>query len=139
MSAAKKILFICVGNSFRSPMAEGFAREYGRAAVEVKSAGTSACGIVSDSVVEAMAEKSIDIGSQTSDQLTVEMIDWADAVVTLGCQTTKSLCPADFKGAKYDWPIEDPIGMPIGFTRKVRDEIESRVVKLVKELTKEGG
>ncbi len=49
----KRILFVCVGNTCRSQMAEGFARRYGGEGVEVRSAGTSAAGYVSKSTVKA--------------------------------------------------------------------------------------
>ncbi len=134
MSAKKKILFLCVGNSCRSQMAEGFAKVYGRGRVEVRSAGTAASGIVNRQAVEAMKEKGIDISSQTSDQLTDEMLEWADVVVTMGCCSADELCPVDFKGRKYDWPVDDPLGRPWEVMQRVRDDIEARVKALLEEL-----
>jgi len=133
LSDIRKILFVCVGNTCRSQMAEGFARFLGRGRVEARSAGTSASGYLNGTTIEVMRERGIDIGGQTSDQLTGEMLDWADVVVTMGCCSADDICPISFKGQKYDWPIEDPLGIPIEDTRRIRDEIEERVRRLIDE------
>lgn len=137
MAVKKKILFVCVGNSCRSQMAEGFARSLGGDLVEVKSAGTSASGIVNRDAVEAMREKGIDITGQTSDNLTDEMLKWADAVITMGCCSADDLCTAAFAGIKEDWPIEDPLGRPPEVMERVRDDIDERVGRLLSELSEE--
>ena len=134
MAGKKKILFVCVGNSCRSQMAEGFAKAYGRNEVEVKSAGTCASGIVHKGAIQAMSEKGVDISAQTSDQLTDDMIEWADMVVTMGCCSADELCPAFGKAEKYDWPIGDPLGRPWEVMQSVRDDIEERVKKLLKDI-----
>ena len=128
---AIKILFVCVGNTCRSQMAEGFARLHGKGIVEVRSAGTSASGSVNRSTIEAMKEIGIDISGQTSDQLTNEMLGWADVVVTMGCCTADKFCPVDFRGSTYDWKIEDPLGRPWAVMQRVRDDIEKRVRELI--------
>ncbi|MBI5560882.1 MAG: arsenate reductase ArsC [Deltaproteobacteria bacterium] len=130
----KNILFVCVGNSCRSQMAEGFAAAYGKDKAEVKSAGVAASGVVNRSALEAMKEKGIDIKGQTSKQLTSEMIRWADVVVTLGCCGAEELCPVGFKGEKYDWPVDDPLGLPWEAMRRVMDDIEKRVKRLIEGL-----
>lgn len=126
-----KVLFVCVGNTCRSQMAEGFARTYGKGKIEVKSAGTSAAGYVNSSTIEAMKEAGIDISAQTSKQVTDEMMDWADVIVTMGCCSADSLCPVTFKGKKYDWKIDDPLGRPWAVMERVRDDIEERVKGLI--------
>jgi arsenate reductase len=128
---ATKILFVCVGNTCRSQMAEGFAKHHGKGLVEVRSAGTSAAGSVNRSTIQAMMEVDIDISGQRSDQLTNEMLGWADVVVTMGCCPADQFCPVDFKGRKYDWKIEDPLGRPWAVMQRVRDDIEKRVKELI--------
>ncbi len=127
----KRILFVCVGNTCRSQMAEGFARRYGGEGVEVRSAGTSAAGYVSKSTVKAMEEVGIDISGHASKQLTEEMLEWADVVVTLGCRPASELCPVTFKGEKLDWKIDDPLGRPWEVMVRVRDDIEKKVRGLI--------
>jgi len=133
----RKILFVCVGNTCRSQMAEGFAGFYGKDAAEVKSAGTSAMGFVNKSTIEAMKEIGIDISGHTSKQLTYEMMEWADVVVTLGCPPASSLCPTSYRGGKLDWNIGDPLGKPMDVMRAVRDDIGRRVKELIDEQDRE--
>lgn len=128
---ATKILFVCVGNTCRSQMAEGFARKYGAGKVEGRSAGTAASGYVNRSTVDAMDEIGIDISIQSSTQLTDDMIEWADVVVTLGCAPADEICPPSYKGRKIDWKIDDPLGRPWQVMQKVRDDIESKVRELI--------
>lgn len=129
----KKILFVCIGNTCRSQMAEAFALRHGEGKVEILSAGTNAFGSVHPDTIEAMRDIDIDISAQTSDQLTGEMIDWADTIVTLGCCTADELCPVTFEGEKLDWPIDDPFGRPSIVMERVRDDIEERVKELIGE------
>lgn len=136
-SPRRKLLFVCVGNTCRSQMAEGFARHYGKNAVDVLSAGTNAMAIVNSSTIEAMKEIGIDISSHASKQLTYEMIEWADVVVTLGCLPASSLCPASYAGGRLDWNIADPLGGPAGVLRAVRDDIGRRVRELIDEQGRE--
>ena len=128
-----KILFVCIGNACRSPMAEGFARFYGKGNVEAKSAGTSALGRIVTPTKEVMMEAGIDISGQTSDQLTGEMIEWADVVVSMSNSIADEICPSTFKGRKIDWAVVDPIGMQMDTYRRVRDELEGRVKVLLDE------
>jgi len=127
----KKVLFVCVGNTCRSQMAEGFANCFGKGKIEARSAGTSAAGIVNSYTIDAMKEIGIDISGHASDQLTREEIEWADIVVTLGCASADTLCPASFDGKKYDWKVPDPLGRPWGFMQMVRDSIGERVKGLI--------
>jgi len=112
-------------------MAEGFAKFYGNGKVEVRSAGTAASGFVNKSTIEAMKEIGIDISAQTSKQLTDEMLDWADLVVTMGCCSASDLCPVSFKGKMYDWKIGDPLGRPWEVMQQVRQDIEDKVKGLL--------
>lgn len=133
MESPRKILFVCVGNTCRSQMAEGFAKAIAGGKVEVRSAGTSAMGIVNRATADAMREKDIDISDQKSEQLSPEMFEWADVVVSMGGVPAEELCPGDYDGEKLDWPVGDPIGRPIDVMRKVRDDIEEKVRGLVGE------
>ncbi len=132
-SPRRKMLFVCVGNTCRSQMAEGFARHYGKDVVDVRSAGTNSMAIVNSNTIEAMKEIGIDISWHTSKQLTYEMMEWADVVVTLGGLPASALCPASYAGGKLDWNIADPLGRPPEVMRAVRDDIGRRVKELINE------
>src|SRR5438132_13276856 len=57
----KRVLFVCIGNSCRSQMAEGFARAYGSDVMEPHSAGLSPAAIVSPLTEKVMLEKNVDV------------------------------------------------------------------------------
>ena len=64
-------------------------------------------------------------------QLTQELAEWADVVVTMGCGDA---CPY-IPGKRYlDWELPDPKGQEIDAVRATRDEIERRVTALLTEL-----
>ena len=126
----KKVLFICVGNTCRSQMAEGFARAYSDGKIKVRSAGTAAYGEVVRPTIDVMNEKGIDVSRHTSEQLTSEQLEWADIVVSIADYT----CPGSFQGRKIDWRIHDPFGGSMDAYRISRDEIEYRVKSLIDDI-----
>ena len=124
------LLFVCVHNAGRSQMAEAFAKRYG---LKASSAGTVPASQVNPTVVEAMKEKGIDISSNVPRMLTSEMIRDASLVVTMGCSVEEA-CPrpmlAQMQKKLVDWDLPDPRGKTIAEVRKIRDEIEKRVMEL---------
>ncbi len=129
----RSILFVCVENAGRSQMAEAFAKEYGLPAM---SAGTVPAPKVNPTVVEVMKEKGIDLSQRTPKMLTLGMIEKASLVVTMGC-SVEEVCPkpmlAQMQKKIVDWQLNDPKGKSIDEVRRIRDEIEKRVIDLPKE------
>ncbi|MFC1678765.1 arsenate reductase ArsC [Elusimicrobiota bacterium] len=126
-----RVLFVCVENSCRSQMAEGFARALGEGAVDAHSAGSRPSGRVNETAMELMSEKGIDMGSHGSKGLDALPVGRWDCVVTMGCGDA---CPRLSARERRDWDLPDPKALPLDEFRKVRDEIEARVGKLVEEL-----
>jgi protein-tyrosine-phosphatase len=129
----KTVLFVCVENAGRSQMAEGFFRKYAPAGYSAVSAGTRPAGQVNPVAMEAMMEVGIDIGMQKSKIITDEMIRESVKAVNMGCMDSAE-CPVLFLNNPMDWGIEDPKGKNIEKVRIIRDEIERRVIELVKDL-----
>ncbi len=129
-----RILFVCVGNMCRSPMAEGFARAFGGEAVESYSAGTHATGVVSADSILTMEELGIDISRQTSKKLAAVPVDEMDVVVSMAPTPAARLVPRGFAGRALDWDVDDPVGAGLERFRRVRDDIEQRVRALLAEL-----
>ncbi|OGC05153.1 hypothetical protein A2276_04335 [candidate division WOR-1 bacterium RIFOXYA12_FULL_43_27] len=123
-----RILFVCVENSCRSQIAEGFAKKYGGDKVEVYSAGSKPSGLVNPDAVEVMKEAGIDISGQASKGFEQLPYNKFDLIVTMGCQ---DVCPFFPAKEKIDWQIEDPKGKGIEVFRKVRDEIGEKVKGLL--------
>jgi protein-tyrosine-phosphatase len=134
MREKKRVLFVCIGNSCRSPMAEGFARHYGSDVIEVKSAGVAPAPIVQLLTKKVMADKDVYI-----DDL------WPKDLVTIPSRNVDLLI--NMSGGKLpprgrmeirEWKIEDPIGKSEEVYVRVRDEIEALVLELIRELREDG-
>jgi arsenate reductase len=128
----KKILFVCLHNSGRSQMAEAFFNQLTKGNAMAISAGTQPAAQVNPTVVAAMRELGMEIGNQKPKSLTLEMMESADRVITMGCNVAET-CPASFIPTE-DWELDDPEGKSIEETRQIRDQIKTRVEVLVKEL-----
>lgn len=113
-------------------MAEAFFNQMAKGKARAISAGTKPAVHTDRSVVEAMQEIGIDIGKQKPKALTLEMMEKADRVITMGCGV-EDTCPASFVPTE-DWELEDPEDRSFEEVRKIRDTIRDRVEALVKEL-----
>ena len=133
-AAEKGVLFVCVENSARSQMAEGFLRQMAPH-IRVQSAGTRPGAHVSPEAVRAMREVGIDISGQEPKGVTQEMLA-GSAVINMGCMDREA-CPALFVEGGADWKIDDPSGADAGQVRAIRDQIRDRVRALVGEMSGE--
>ena len=103
----KTIYFLCTGNSCRSQMAEGWAKQHLADEWDVYSAGIEAHGI-NPNAVKAMNEVGVDISNQTSDIIDTDLLNNADFVVTL-CGDAADKCPMTPPHVKRDhWGFVDP-------------------------------
>jgi len=127
----KKILFVCIENSCRSQMAEGFAKVIGEGIVEVYSAGSRPSGKVDPMAIQIMQEIGIDISGQRSKGFLELSLKEFDYVITLGCQ---DVCPFVPANEHIEWQISDPKNKGLDFYRKIRDEIRSRVEEFIQGL-----
>jgi arsenate reductase (thioredoxin) len=134
-----KVMFLCTGNSCRSQMAEGFARELGKGVIEPHSAGLMAAGI-HPRAISVMKESGIDISGQKSKEIDETLLGEMDMVVTL-CGNAEDACPLTPSEIKrLHWPIKDPVGA-VGSEeeimrqfRRARDEIRGKIVRLIDTL-----
>lgn len=126
----KKILFVCVENAGRSQMAEAFFRKYVSKGFEAISAGTKPSAQVNPIVLQAMKEIGIDIENQTPKNISQQIIDESEQAINMGCIDNES-CPALFMKDVLDWQIPDPKGKSIEEVRKIRDQIEIKVINLI--------
>ena len=127
-----RLLFVCVGNSCRSQMAEGLAQDMGGERVVAESAGVSPGDRVAPKAVEVMAELGIDISHHRPKLLTKDALDRADRSLTMGCDA-RDLCPAPWLASSGGWEIEDPVGQGIEKYREVRDDIRRHLERLLEE------
>lgn len=130
------ILFLCTGNSCRSQMAEGWARQLGGSLFEVRSAGIETHG-KNPRAIAVMEEAGLDISRQESTRVTDAMLEQADLVVTV-CGHADEHCPVLPAGTnKEHWPLEDPAKAEgteeeiMNVFRASRDDIKQRVQDLL--------
>ena len=127
-----EVLFVCVHNAGRSQMAAGLVKLRSEGRVHVRSAGSAPGEEINPAVVEAMGEVGVDMSEEFPKPLTDEVVRAADVVVTMGCGDA---CPI-YPGKRYeDWDLEDPAGKDLETVRRIRDEIDARVQRLVAGLT----
>ncbi len=126
-----EVLFVCVHNAGRSQMAAALLERYAAGRVHIRSAGSEPASSLNPRVVEAMGEIGLDISREFPKPLTDDYVRAADVVITMGCDDT---CPI-YPGKRYeDWELDDPAGQDLDTVRRIRDEIDVRIKKLVGEL-----
>lgn len=131
---AKRVLFLCTGNSARSQMAEAFLRHLAGDRYEAHSAGMEPKGL-HPLTVQVMQEVGIDIRDQRSKAVKEYMgrMQFDDAVIV--CRKAEDDCPRINADAKriHRWLFEDPVRAEgtdeekLAKFREVRDQIEARV------------
>lgn len=133
------LLFLCTGNSCRSQMAEGWAKNLASDWLEVQSAGIEAHG-KNPRAIEVMQEAGVDISDQESTILTNEMLASADLFITV-CGHADEHCPVLPPGTRKEhWSLSDPAkaeGSELEIMeqfRATRDDIRLRVTELIKRL-----
>jgi len=126
-----EVLFVCVHNAGRSQMAAGLVKLRSEGRIHVRSAGSDPASEINPAVVEAMQELGVDLSEEFPKPLTDEVVRAADAVITMGCGDA---CPI-YPGKRYeDWELDDPADRDLEAVRRIRDEIDGRVQKLIDEL-----
>ena len=129
-----EVLFVCVHNAGRSQMAAGLVNLRSEGRVHVRSAGSAPADEINPAVIEAMTELGVDMTQEFPKPLTDEVVQAADVVITMGCGDACAIYP----GKRYeDWELDDPAGQDLATVRRIRDELDGRVQKLIGELLPE--
>ncbi|MBF4692348.1 arsenate reductase ArsC [Fusibacter ferrireducens] len=122
-----KVAFVCVHNSCRSQMAEGWAKQLGSDLLEVYSAGTETYPEVKPLAVAVMEEAGVDMSGHHP-KLLSDIPEQLDLLITMGCNV---VCPFVPNQYSEDWGLEDPSGGPIEDYRVTRDLVKAKVLELV--------
>lgn len=144
LNKQKTILFVCTGNTCRSPMAEGLLRNKNKDDVFVLSAGLFADGSgASTFACLAMAEKGIDISGHYSTQITREHIDAADVVLTM-TESHKTMLVSAFPDSKEkvftigEWAgsgedVQDPYGGTIEVYQQCCNQLDELIERGIRK------
>jgi arsenate reductase (thioredoxin) len=126
-----EVLFVCVQNAGRSQMAAGLVKLRSEGRIQVRSAGSAPAEEIHANVVVAMEELGVDMSEEFPKALTDEDVRAVDVVIMMGCGDA---CPI-YPGKRYeDWTVDDPAGEDLDTVRRIRDDIDGRVQKLIEEL-----
>lgn len=129
--AVPEVLFVCVHNAGRSQMAAALLDYHAAGRIQVRSAGSAPANEINPAVVQAMAERGLDLSREFPKPLTDNAVQAADLVITMGCGDA---CPV-YTGKRYlDWELPDPAGQPLDIVRQIRDAIDQSVRQLLNEL-----
>ena len=142
-----KILFVCSGNTCRSPLAEAITRRLldtaGRSDVEVSSAGTSAWdgSPASDGALLVGMERGLDLSQHRSRLLTAEIVNEADLILVMSpshLSRVKELDPdakahllAGFASGREGRSVQDPFGGDLAAYRDTVDDLEAELAGLL--------
>lgn len=125
----KKILFVCVENACRSQIAQGLLNTMSSKAT-ANSAGTQLAESINPKAIEVMNEIGIDISEQKPKQITSQINQEYDYIITMGCIDG---CPLTPREKTIEWDIPDPKGKDIAYFREVRETIKNHIQDLLKE------
>ena len=126
-----EVLFVCVQNAGRSQIAAALLDHYADGRVHVRSAGSAPADQINPDVVTAMSEVGVDVSKEFPKPMTDEVVQAADAVITMGCGDA---CPI-YPGKRYeDWEVDDPADADLNGVRRIRDDIGQRVRELLAEV-----
>jgi arsenate reductase len=135
MTAKKKVLILCTGNSARSQMAEGLLRHDAGERFDVKSAGVAPTEVKPEAI-EVMREIGIDISGQRSKSVDAFTEEEFDYVITV-CDNANEQCPIfPGKAERIHWSFEDPAAVTgdaearLAVFRRVRDQIREKLAAL---------
>ena len=123
------VIFACVHNAGRSQMAAAFFNVLADPRrARALSAGTQPAKTIRPVVVDVMREAGVDLAGSRPRRLTPELAEDATLLVTMGCGDE---CPFVPGLEVADWPLPDPEGRPLVEVRAIRDDIRSRISRLV--------
>ena len=131
MSHRPEILVVCTHNAGRSVAARVLLDHHGQGRITVRSAGSAPGDTINPAVAKILTERGLDISREFPKPLTDDAARTADIIITMGCGDA---CPV-FPGKRYlDWELPDPAGKSIDEVRPIVEDIERRVVSLLKEI-----
>lgn len=133
----KKILFVCVGNAWRSIIAEAYAKALFDEDIEVESGGIRPLGYIPQDVVEVLLEEpvireKVDLSSLRSKPIITDKLSDYSYIVVLS--RTIFFAPEGVKVLYFD--VEDPAFSDKEFLRQIRDKIKE-IVTQVKRVVEE--
>jgi protein-tyrosine-phosphatase len=131
-----KVMFVCSGNAYRSPLAEALLRKL-RPDLEVDSAGLQVAIPISPQVREFLVEHNaaqyLKKAPQSIDEKKLKCYDLIVAMEHMHAKAVLRVC-LECESRIIEWNIEDPYFLKDGDARKIYAQIENKVEELAKSL-----
>lgn len=123
-----RVLFVCVGNACRSPMAEAISRYDAADVIEASSAGLYPLGYVAELTKQTLRKNGYSADGLTSDVLGKEAVEAADLIINMTGRASEEI----FRGRESveDWLVQDPFGADPETYQRVFEGIQRRVNQL---------
>jgi protein-tyrosine-phosphatase len=128
-----KVLFICLGNSCRSPMAEAIARHRYPDLIEASSAGLMALGVIASPTTAVLTERKVPATGLASKPLTEQSRRAAELIINMSGRPGAWMSQ-DGGPRVEDWDVGDPYGSDLDVYREICDDIERRLKDLALRL-----
>jgi arsenate reductase (thioredoxin) len=129
----KRVLFVCIGNACRSPMAEGFANLYGSDVLTAASAGLAPLQAIPQETVDVMGEINVDVSRHVPRRF--------DPFEAVDCDIVVNMAGFKLPGPELkeliEWQVKDPYMASAEAYRAVRDDLETRVMRLILDLRRQ--
>jgi len=131
-----KVLFVCLGNAFRSPVAEALLKKL-KPEIEADSAGVNPSIPISEAARKFLARENADqFLKQAPEGLDEKDLDKYDLIIAMESRhrdAVLSRCPK-CENKIVVWNIADPYFMPHGYTEKIFKQIKDKVIQLANSL-----
>jgi len=132
-----RVLFVCLGNSCRSPMAEAIARQLAPDLWEVSSGGLTPLGYIAEPTLETLAKNNVPAEGLASKAILHAHWQEVDFVINMSGYPKEQVFE-DFAKVE-DWPVEDPFGADSETYQRIFEEIQTRIMDLADRLGSSNG
>ena len=138
-SSRVRVLFVCIGNACRSPMAESIARRDASDIIEPSSAGLYPLGHIAGPTIDVLTANDYSVEGLASKSISREAVQRADLIVNLSGGPIEHLFssgPSQLREGQHleTWEVSDPYGEGAGTYQRILEELETRVAQLATRL-----
>ena len=129
-----RVLFVCIGNSCRSPMAEAIALRDAADLIDTRSAGLSPLGVVQQLTLETLAANGYPTDGLSSKPILEQAWTEADLVINMsGFPRERAFAPGEWHKVE-DWKVDDPFGSDPAAYQRTFDDIRTKIEALAARL-----
>jgi len=129
-----RVLFVCIGNSCRSPMAESIALRNSSEIFECSSAGLTSLGVVQEQTFDTLQRNGYFGQNLSSKAIPNEEWSATDLVINMSGYPKQRVFPRSEWHKVEDWDVEDPYGADPQVYQRIFEDIRTRIESLTARL-----